>query len=150
MKIEVAFTDFFGSRSTPWLTTRRRTCPICKDDVVRYLTYGLSWKSHYITTDDCSIAENGSSEHEGGRHGSVMGACTYGNDSNRLTGQRENGGGHAQVEGSVTTTTRIGGRSSFISRVTDGGDIYNNHVGFISSTVASLRMFIYRWLEEDH
>ncbi|KAJ4134575.1 hypothetical protein NW765_008618 [Fusarium oxysporum] len=39
--------EFHVECITPWLTTRRRTCPICKGDVVRSLAHGSSSEPHY-------------------------------------------------------------------------------------------------------
>ncbi|KAL2144458.1 hypothetical protein VTI28DRAFT_9106 [Corynascus sepedonium] len=39
--------EFHAECITPWLTTRRRTCPICKNDVVRSLARGTSSGPRY-------------------------------------------------------------------------------------------------------
>ncbi|KAI5464499.1 hypothetical protein BGZ63DRAFT_351510 [Mariannaea sp. PMI_226] len=54
--------EFHVDCITPWLTTRRRTCPICKGDVVRSLAHGPSSEPLYEpyrddNDDDGPIAE---------------------------------------------------------------------------------------------
>lgn len=51
------FTNLF---STPWLTTRRRTCPICKGDVVRSMTRCQPGDpgNHAQSSDDIHSAES--------------------------------------------------------------------------------------------
>ncbi|KAJ5156068.1 hypothetical protein N7492_008871 [Penicillium capsulatum] len=39
--------EFHAECITPWLTTRRRTCPICKGDVVRSMSHSQGGELHY-------------------------------------------------------------------------------------------------------
>ncbi|UNI24176.1 hypothetical protein JDV02_009944 [Purpureocillium takamizusanense] len=57
--------EFHADCITPWLTTRRRTCPICKGDVVRSLAHGSRNGPRYDhyhedSDDDVSIEASGS------------------------------------------------------------------------------------------
>ncbi|KAI9669531.1 MAG: hypothetical protein M1817_004650 [Caeruleum heppii] len=46
--------EFHVDCITPWLTTRRRTCPICKGDVVRSLAQGSSSNSDNLRSSEAS------------------------------------------------------------------------------------------------
>ncbi|KAK7421274.1 hypothetical protein QQZ08_009990 [Neonectria magnoliae] len=51
--------EFHADCITPWLTTRRRTCPICKGDVVRSLAHGGSTSEpHYEPYRDDSDSDD--------------------------------------------------------------------------------------------
>lgn len=54
-------TDTSWGNSTPWLMTRRRTCPICKGDVVR----SLNQRSRASTTESSQLPID--VEHAGSR-----------------------------------------------------------------------------------
>ncbi|KAK4242057.1 hypothetical protein C8A03DRAFT_40622 [Achaetomium macrosporum] len=51
--------EFHAECITPWLTTRRRTCPICKSDVVRSLARGSSSEPLYETFREDEYGSNG-------------------------------------------------------------------------------------------
>ncbi|KAM5346734.1 hypothetical protein ACJ41O_009739 [Fusarium nematophilum] len=59
--------EFHVECITPWLTTRRRTCPICKGDVVRSLAHGSSSEPHYEPYRDDSDDEETIAEGSGSR-----------------------------------------------------------------------------------
>ncbi|KAK0723747.1 hypothetical protein B0T21DRAFT_372393 [Apiosordaria backusii] len=44
--------EFHVDCITPWLTTRRRTCPICKNDIVKSLARSSPYSSHYESYRD--------------------------------------------------------------------------------------------------
>ncbi|KAL2180747.1 uncharacterized protein P884DRAFT_216256 [Thermothelomyces heterothallicus CBS 202.75] len=56
--------EFHAECITPWLTTRRRTCPICKNDVVRSLARGTSSGPQYepFREDDYESSSGESSD----------------------------------------------------------------------------------------
>ncbi|KAI9733285.1 MAG: hypothetical protein M1834_003369 [Cirrosporium novae-zelandiae] len=49
--------EFHAECITPWLTTRRRTCPICKGDVVRSMAHGSTHTIHGSRPQDISDDE---------------------------------------------------------------------------------------------
>ncbi|BDD59979.1 hypothetical protein MPDQ_002262 [Monascus purpureus] len=71
--------EFHAECITPWLTTRRRTCPICKGDVVRSLSeYGpMETRPEHEQT-----ADNGSS-HDLGASSAPVGISDLGEDGSR-------------------------------------------------------------------
>ncbi|KAI1080145.1 hypothetical protein F5B20DRAFT_115928 [Whalleya microplaca] len=61
--------EFHADCITPWLTTRRRTCPICKGDVVRSLARGMPSSPRYEpyqddSDDDLTVPATGSTSHD--------------------------------------------------------------------------------------
>ncbi|KAI0998269.1 hypothetical protein K3495_g9926 [Podosphaera aphanis] len=56
--------EFHVDCITPWLTTRRRTCPICKGDVLRSLAGNTGFGNRHDTLQDENIDEEGAHPRE--------------------------------------------------------------------------------------
>ncbi|KAF3386943.1 E3 ubiquitin-protein ligase RNF13 [Penicillium rolfsii] len=54
--------EFHAECITPWLTTRRRTCPICKGDVVRSMSHSQS--DHLDQNDSSANPQSEEAEHQ--------------------------------------------------------------------------------------
>lgn len=84
--------EFHADCITPWLTTRRRTCPICKGDVVRSLARGSSSSPRYEPYHDDSDDEP---DAEGSHARSLddsdleQGVASDDNDSSRRQGRHD-------------------------------------------------------------
>ena len=130
---------FYYLRSTPWLTTRRRTCPICKDDVVRCLTHDVSWSSHHGTTCESPVVEDDYSRNARGLHGSIVGDRTGNNNINHFTSQTEMESEYGDFGGGDTVVTSLGERSVSTSRTTNSSERRGSFARFLRNTLLSLR-----------
>ncbi|KAK4125083.1 hypothetical protein N657DRAFT_593985 [Parathielavia appendiculata] len=116
--------EFHAECITPWLTTRRRTCPICKNDVVRSLARGTSSGPQYEPFREDGYENNGEA------------SDTFENrlpSPNRLDDDLERGPGWSQPSRQdwhasrhdvwfSALTSRIGGSSSFSTRRDASGE----------------------------
>ncbi|KAK4102744.1 hypothetical protein N658DRAFT_494784 [Parathielavia hyrcaniae] len=116
--------EFHAECITPWLTTRRRTCPICKNDVVRSLARGTSSGPQYEPFREDGYESNGEA------------SDTFENrlpSPNRLDDDLERGPSWSQSSRQdwhanrhdvwfSALTSRIGGSSSFSARPDASGE----------------------------
>ncbi|KAK4674436.1 hypothetical protein QC763_120550 [Podospora pseudopauciseta] len=83
--------EFHVDCITPWLTTRRRTCPICKNDIVKSLARGSPLSPHYEPYHD-------DSEYTRTEPSSFVDSNTGSYSSNRLSDVEEGREALAQVQ----------------------------------------------------
>ncbi|KAK3396112.1 hypothetical protein B0T20DRAFT_261604 [Sordaria brevicollis] len=117
--------EFHADCITPWLTTRRRTCPICKGDVVRSLARGSSSTPRYEPYRDDD------SDEEDGGEASGSGSNMFRSDSPARDTDIEQGrvaasapergrGGFDISDGWFSALSNsLGARPTFLSRRTD-------------------------------
>ncbi|TLD22413.1 hypothetical protein PspLS_08109 [Pyricularia sp. CBS 133598] len=107
--------EFHVECITPWLTTRRRTCPICKGDVVRSLARGSPTSPRYDPYDEESDDE-----------GEVLASTS--DDSRPASPSNE----HDVERGILSSPTRSSGRPS-------GRSGRSGLFGLLSNTWTTLR-----------